>query len=115
MKAHLGTLLAIFAVITPLGVQAASFDCSAHLSIDEQAICGHRDLNDLDVRMATLRQAARPFLAMGARSAFDDAQTQWLHERRRCQSQLACLRQAYRTRIRAIETVLARADGLGPL
>ena len=65
--------------------------------------------------MAALRDAARPFLAMGGRDAFDVAQSRWLRHRRHCGSDLACIKREYRLRIRVINAVLKRAYSLGPL
>lgn len=39
-------LLIAFALLTPLSVDAASFDCQKAQAADEKAICAHLTLND---------------------------------------------------------------------
>lgn len=43
-------LLIAFALLTPLSVNAASFDCQKAQAADEKAICAHLTLNDKDVK-----------------------------------------------------------------
>jgi len=95
--------------------RAASFDCGkAHLA-DEIAICRDPALNDQDVRVGVLFEITLHFLAMGARDEARDRQKQWLAERSRCGSDVACLRRAYDQRLGELQGVLERAYGLGPL
>ncbi|MFW4306760.1 hypothetical protein ACKLKK_24060, partial [Salmonella enterica subsp. enterica serovar Dublin] len=49
-------LLIAFALLTPLSVNAASFDCQKAQAADEKAICAHLTLNDKDVEMHTKYQ-----------------------------------------------------------
>lgn len=86
------------------GASAASFDCdSKTLAPDETAICANRDLNDLDVRMATEFKWLSGMYAMGVRGELQDQQTAWLKTRQACQSDTACIRKAYEDRLTAFE------------
>lgn len=83
---------------------AASFDCEAKsLAPDEAAICANRDLNDLDVRMATEFKWLSGMYAMGMRGHLQDQQTAWLKTRQACQADVACIRKAYEQRLKVFE------------
>ncbi|VEA35908.1 putative secreted protein [Salmonella enterica subsp. enterica] len=62
-------LLIAFALLTPLSVNAASFDCQKAQAADEKAICAHLTLNDKDVEMHTKYQFLKGLFAMGSRGA----------------------------------------------
>jgi uncharacterized protein len=108
MKTIVRSMLAL-AVVTMAGLashgaKAASFDCeSKTLAPDEAAICANRDLNDLDVRMATEFKWLSGMYAMGVRGELQDQQTAWLKTRQACQSDTACIRKAYEERLKAFE------------
>jgi uncharacterized protein len=98
----------------PSSVRAASFDCDKARSPDEKAICANRALNDKDVRMAVLYDINRHTLAMGGRGALQDAQQQWLRDRRGCGAQRACLNRVYDRRLGDLERGLERVYSNGP-
>lgn len=98
----------------PASAWAASFDCDKARSPDEKAICANRALNDKDVRMAVLYDVNRHTLAMGGRGALQDAQQQWLRDRRNCGAQRACLGRAYDRRLGELERGLERIYSNGP-
>jgi uncharacterized protein len=85
-------------------VHAASFDCEAKtLAPDERAICDSRDLNDLDVKMATEFKWLSGMYAMGVRGELQDQQTAWLKTRQACQADTACIRKAYDARLQVFQ------------
>jgi uncharacterized protein len=94
--------------------QAASFDCDRARAPDERAICAYRPLNDKDVRMSVLYDINRHTLAMGGRGALEDAQRQWLRDRRGCGAQRACLTRAYDRRLSELERGMERIYRNGP-
>ncbi|MGZ9720681.1 lysozyme inhibitor LprI family protein [Rhizobium miluonense] len=78
---------------------AASFDCEAqNLKPDEKTICSVRALNDADVRMVTTFDLLSGLLAMSARGAMQDQQTEWLKKRQACGAEVACLTSSYQER-----------------
>lgn len=97
------------------GAVAASFDCDAKtLAPDETAICANRDLNDLDVRMATEFKWLSGMYAMGVRGELQDQQTAWLKTRQACQSDAACIRKAYEDRLKVFEDDYNRFERPAP-
>ncbi|MGR4862228.1 lysozyme inhibitor LprI family protein [Caulobacter sp. LARHSG274] len=111
-KIMIGLVLA--AALAPAMAQAASFDCDRARAADEKAICASRPLNDKDVRMALLYEINRKTLAMGGREALEDAQHQWLRERRSCGPRRACLDRAYDRRLDELQRGLERIYRNGP-
>lgn len=87
-------LLIAFALLTPLSVNAASFDCQKAQAADEKAICAHLTLNDKDVEMHTKYQFLKGLFAMGSRGALQDAQQSWLKQRQQCKADVTCLTKA---------------------
>jgi uncharacterized protein len=114
--AILTRLFALAAVVLILssGAEAASFDCGRARTPDEIAICDNRDLNDMDVRMATLFEIAKGFVMMGERGTMQDDQREWLAQRRRCGANVGCLRRSYRKRIGELESALQQIRSRGP-
>jgi uncharacterized protein len=104
----------IFLLIARDSAPAASFDCGRARTPDEVAICGNRDLNDLDVRMATLLDVTTGLVAMGQRGAIRDGQRDWLATRRQCGGNVPCLRRSYRSRIAMLQGVLDDIKSRGP-
>jgi uncharacterized protein len=98
----------------PSSVWAASFDCDKARAPDEKAICANRALNDKDVRMSVLYDINRHTLAMGGRGALEDAQRQWLRDRRNCGSQRACLNRSYDRRLSELNRSMERIYSNGP-
>ena len=105
MKFAAGSIL--LALLLSIGdASAASFDCRRAQTPDEIAICDNRDLNDMDVKMATLLDIAKGFMLMGERGATMDAQREWLARRRKCGANVECLRRFYRQRIDELEQAI---------
>lgn len=94
--------------------QAASFDCTKARRADERAICNNRELNDLDVQMATWLEVTTSLVAMGQRGSIRDDQRDWLADRGRCGARVGCLRQSYRNRIAELRSVFAAIRSRGP-
>ena len=107
--------LLMLLVEAPVNAAAASFDCRQARTADEVAICDNRELNDLDVRMATLYEVTTGFVAMGQRSAMTDEQREWLAQRHLCRADVRCLRRFYRQRIAELESVVAEINSHRPL
>ena len=107
-------LLLLLTMLATANSFAASFDCRRAHDADEIAICGNRDLSDMDVRMATLFEVAKGFVAMGERGAMQDDQRTWLAERRRCRADVPCLHRSYRKRIGELEREIALIRSRGP-
>ncbi len=111
------TVVAVLLVLLPVSspsAHAASFDCAAARTADEVAICDNRELNDLDVKMATLFAIATGLVAMGERGTIRDEQREWLAQRGACGDDVRCLTRSYRRRIAALETVLDEIKSRGP-
>ena len=111
MRLRILGLLVLFVVSS---AHAASFDCAKARSADEKAICAHRPLNDLDVRMSTLYDVDRRLLAMGGRGALQDAQQVWLTQRHRCGANVACLTRSYTQRIAELQKAFDEIAAHGP-
>ncbi len=104
-------LALILALTLPATAPAASFDCTlSTLTPDEQVICRYRDLNDMDVEMATMFRMLTGLFGMGMRGAIQDDQSAWLETRRTCGADDACLRRAYRSRIDALQAIYDGID-----
>lgn len=98
-------LLITFALLTPLLVNAASFDCQKAKAADEKTICAHLALNDKDVEMHTKYQFLKGLFAMGSRGALQDAQRSWLKQRQQCKTDAACLTKAYNERLKQLDAL----------
>lgn len=104
-------LIPLLALLAAPPAAAASFDCTRPgLTADEAAICRNRSLNDADVRMATTLHFLGGLFAMGRRGAMMDDQVRWLHQRRSCKANVACLRRAYDQRQRALQALYDSID-----
>ena len=101
-------------VALPVVAQAASFDCAKARSPDEKAICANLALNDKDVRMSVLYDINKRTLAMGGRGSLEDAQRQWLKDRRGCGANRACLNRAYDGRLTDLDRSMERIYRNGP-
>lgn len=89
---------------------AASFDCTAARSPDEQAVCASPELSLLDTEMGALWFAySRVPMLMGASGARRDDAAAFLSRRSACGSDAACLAPLYRSRIAALQSALAAA------
>ncbi|EAA8368014.1 DUF1311 domain-containing protein [Salmonella enterica] len=103
-------LLITFALLTPLLVNAASFDCQKAKAADEKTICAHLALNDKDVEMHTNYQFLKGLFAMGSRGALQDAQRSWLKQRQQCKTDAACLTKAYNERLKQLDALYDHID-----
>ncbi len=107
-------MVIVGAVFGSGAANAASFDCRKASAPDEIAICDNRELSQLDVKMATLYETIRKLVGMGVRGALQDQQSAWLQARSGCGRDVACLRNLYEARIRALETEVERIARGGP-
>jgi len=107
-------LTALALTLVAGSASAASFDCNRARAPDEKAICANLALNDKDVRMSLLYDINRKTLAMGGRGSLEDAQRQWLRDRRSCGPNRACLNRAYDRRLGELERSMERIYTNGP-
>ena len=110
---HVGFIDLVTRIRTELGMRkfTLTFDCDGKaLQPDETAICTNRDLNDLDVRMATEFKWLSGMYAMGVRGELQDQQTAWLKTRQACQSDIACIRKAYDDRLKVFRDAERASD-----
>jgi Uncharacterized protein conserved in bacteria, putative lipoprotein len=104
-------LLLSLVLALPLPAQAASYNCDlATLTPNERVICQTRDLNDMDVEMATMFRLLSGLFGMGTRGAMRDDQHAWLQGRMACGTHTACIRNAYRQRINELQAIYDRID-----
>lgn len=83
--------------------QAASFDCAKASSPDEVAICADPGLSALDSEMGGLWYAySRVPMLMGSSGNRRDAAQGFLADRRRCGSDIPCLKGVYTARIEVL-------------
>lgn len=93
-----------------LPVQAASFDCRRAVYPDEVAVCRHPGLSQLDTEMGALWYSySKVPYAMGANGERQDGAHAFLQRRSACGSDVACLRQVYRDRIRELKSNISQA------
>jgi uncharacterized protein len=99
-------ILALAVAVAATPARSASFDCAKAHAPDEVAVCGDRDLSELDVEMAALWFAwSRVPMAMGSNAEWRDGADAFLKERAHC-GDAACLRRTYEARIAALKTDL---------
>jgi uncharacterized protein len=110
----LALTLAVPVAAIPSLSWAASFDCNKARTPDEKAICANTALNDKDVKMSVLYEINKRTLAMGGRGAMQDAQQQWLKDRRGCGANRACLNRAYDRRLGELDRSMERIYRNGP-
>jgi uncharacterized protein len=110
----LALTLAVPVAAIPSLSWAASFDCNKARTPDEKAICANTALNDKDVKMSVLYEINKRTLAMGGRGAMQDAQQQWLRDRRSCGANRVCLNRAYDRRLGELERSMERIYRNGP-
>jgi uncharacterized protein len=90
--------------------EAASFNCAKAAKPDEIAICANPHLSDLDVQMAALYGVRMEIpMLMGARGAAQDEQRSFLAKRGACGGKVACIQQAYVTRISQLNQIIQTA------
>jgi len=90
---------------------AASFNCSArNLTANEQTICSDLQLNDDDVKMATMYTMLKGLFAMGVSGNMADDQRAWLKTREACGADVACISKAYKVRIGQLQKLYDGID-----
>lgn len=82
-----------------IGVDSPSFDCRATLTIVERTICEHREIWGRDRVQSKIYFLERGDRGGSARVALLEDQRNWLSERNRCGSDVACLTQFYDERL----------------
>ncbi|BBA33557.1 hypothetical protein sS8_1599 [Methylocaldum marinum] len=107
LKGGLVLLGGLFATALP----AASFDCAKARATVEKLICADTDLSRQDQRLSEVYGKAAERLAEDKTrlKQLGDEQKAWLRQRGRC-TDMACLKQVYRTRISELE---GRSDRSG--
>ena len=101
----------ILTLLVPVAGHAASFNCDlTTLTPNEQVICQNRDLNDLDVEMATMYRLLSGLFGMGMRGAMHDDQSAWLHTRMACGADAGCIRGAYNRRLEELRAIYDGID-----
>ncbi len=88
-------LLIAFALLTPLSVNAPSFDTQKAQADDVMAICAPLTPNDIDLVMHTISLFLKGWFARGSRSALQDAKQSWAKQRQHAKSDLSVLSKAY--------------------
>ena len=108
-------VVSAFALSSPaFAADYAPINCAAAASPAETTICKTYSLGQDEARMATLYGIATSLVAMGQRGDIGDAQRQWLKTRDACGSNVACLGNAYRTRIGELAKVIDAVASRGP-
>ena len=104
-------LFLVLALGLPTAAPSASYNCDlATLSPNERTICAYRDLNDMDVEMATMYRLLTGLFGMGTRGMMQDDQHAWLQQRMACGTDTGCIRQSYRQRIGELQAIYDRID-----
>lgn len=85
---------------------AASFDCNKARLATEKQICQVRQLNDADVKMATVYNIVLRAVPMGSRDAEKGLQYQWLKQRNQCAANTGCIAKAYQVRQMHLDEII---------
>jgi uncharacterized protein len=91
--------LSVPALLAPVPVKAASFDCGKADTATEIAICGDSSLGRLDEQIAELYAGLRSASVSSERSKLLKAQRRFLQNRNSCGGIASCLRNRYESRI----------------
>lgn len=92
----------------------APLNCTRADSEAEKVICSDYGLGQDEARLATLYALTTSLVAMGQRGDIQDDQRAFLKNRDACGSNITCIRNAYGTRIRQLDTVMSRIIERGP-
>lgn len=92
----------------------APIDCAKASLATEEAICRNYDLGQSEARMATLFGVVTGLVAMGQRGDLGKSQRQWIKSRNECGTNLTCIADAYKTRIRTLSDVMDGIATHGP-
>jgi uncharacterized protein len=107
--------LALFGVSMPaMATDYAPIDCAKASLATEEAICRNYDLGQSEARMATLFGVVTGLVAMGQRGDLGESQRQWIKSRNECGTNLSCIADAYKTRIRTLSDVMDGIASHGP-
>lgn len=107
-RVSLSFLFLMFVLVGPS--EAASFDCVSAATSVEQAICSDRELSTLDERMSVLYGRAVSIESMYAN--IHSGQRHWLQGVRNICTDRACLKNAYESRISALEAIAGAFDSV---
>ena len=102
LLASTAAALAIAAIAGSARANAASFNCNAHLSYTEKAICDNPGLSNADDQLASLYYGVLNSAGPGVRQAIERREYAWLGQRNSCGANVRCLWQAYRGRIQTL-------------
>jgi uncharacterized protein/V8-like Glu-specific endopeptidase len=91
-----------------------SFDCAMHYLPSERAICDDHQLALLDRTMAAGYAQARSRLGVSEVDQLRQEQRDWIKERNRCESNVACLRSEYEQRIAVLGAAIAGTRRVSP-
>jgi uncharacterized protein len=117
MRLLLTAAIVASALGLPASANAASYapiDCAKATTPADITICKTYSLGQAEARMATLFGIAMALVAMGQRGDIGDAQVQWLKAREACGANVACLTNAYRSRIPQLSKVIDDIASRGP-
>lgn len=90
------------------GVNAASFDCSKASNAVEREVCNNEELSTLDEKLSKAYKAA--INQSTQQDAVKATQRLWIKERNQCASDAMCLKNAYISRINALENNQAEPE-----
>ncbi len=92
----------------------APLDCGRASSPAEKTICSDYELGQMEARAATLFKITTSLVAMGQRGDIQDGQRAFISQREACRTDVACIKNIYRTRIKQLEAVMAGIASRGP-
>ena len=100
LAAGLASIVSLAAL--PGSASAASFNCYAHLTYTEKAICDNPGLSNADSQLTSIYYSLLNSAGPGARRAIQMRQYHWLGERNRCGANVGCLWNKYNRRIQLL-------------
>jgi uncharacterized protein len=92
-----------------------SFDCTRARSADELAVCASPELAALDRLLSQRYYGLAETLPADGLASLRSAQGEWLTLRGRCEANVPCIAQAYRSRIAALQGGGGRQASLAPV
>ena len=107
MRAIVEIWIVLTLVVVGTAAQAASFDCTKPLNVQERIICSDLHLNDQDVRMVWLHGAIGNFVLMGGSAELRDQMDEFLKQRSGCGESRQCLTRLYDNRVSEMKRTLA--------
>jgi len=82
-----------------------SFNCAKATTRTEHAICDHRELSNLDTRLARIYSQLRQSFSKSDKRWLRNKQRKWLKRRNTCSDNISCLLQIYKNRIAELENL----------